>query len=86
MPRGKPHSAEFKARPALESLQGAKTVGEVAAEHGLNPNLVRNRKARAESDVFCQQNLSRRDCGGNPGPNRNRKEAACTALSRERSR
>ena len=26
------------------------------------------------------------DCGGNPGPNRNRKEAACTALSRERSR
>lgn len=58
MPRGKPHSAEFKARPALESLQGAKTVGEVAAEHGLNPNLVRNRKARAESDVFCQQNLA----------------------------
>ena len=51
MPRGKPHSAEFKARPALESLQGAKTVGEVAAEHGLNPNLVRNRKARAESDL-----------------------------------
>lgn len=39
MPRGKPHSAEFKARPALESLQGAKTVGEVAAEHGLNPKL-----------------------------------------------
>ena len=36
--------------------------------------------------VFCQQPLSRRDCGGNPGPNRNRKEAACTAPSRERSR
>lgn len=51
MPRGKPHSAEFKARPALESLQGAKTVGEVAAEHGLNPNLVGNWKARAESDL-----------------------------------
>ena len=24
-----------------------------------------------------------RDCGGNPGPNRNRKESACTALSSE---
>lgn len=51
MPKGKPYSAEFKARPALEALQGAKTVGEVAAEHGLNPNLVRNRKAKAESDL-----------------------------------
>lgn len=50
MPRGKPHSAEFKARPALEALQGAKTVGEIAAEHGLNPNLVRNWKTKAESD------------------------------------
>lgn len=51
MPKGKPHSAEFKARPALEALQGAKTVGEIAAEHGLNPNLVRNWKAKAESDL-----------------------------------
>lgn len=51
MPKGKPHSAEFKARPALEALQGAKTVGEIAAEHGLNPNLVRNWKAKAESGL-----------------------------------
>lgn len=42
MPKGKPHSVEFKARPVLEALQGAKTAGEIAAEHGLNPNLVRN--------------------------------------------
>lgn len=38
------------------------------------------------TDVDVQLKLRRRDCGGNPGPNRNRKEAACTALSRERSR
>lgn len=42
MPKGKPYSAEFKARLVLEAPQGAKTVGEIAAEHGLNPNLVRN--------------------------------------------
>mgnify|MGYP000349216343 FL=1 len=35
----------------LEALQGAKTVGEIAAEHGLNPNLVRNWEAKAESDL-----------------------------------
>ena len=35
----------------LEALQGAKTVNELAAEHGLNPNLVRNWKAKAESDL-----------------------------------
>ena len=36
--------------------------------------------------VFCQQELSERGCGGNPGPNRNRKESACTAPSRDGSR
>lgn len=51
MPKGKPYSAEFKARLVLEALQGAKTVGEIAAEHSLNPNLVRNWKAKAESDL-----------------------------------
>ena len=51
MPKGKPHSAEFKARLALEAPQGAKTVSEIAAEHGLNPNLVRNWEAKAESDL-----------------------------------
>lgn len=51
MPKGKPYSAEFKARLVPEAPQGAKTVGEIAAKHGLNPNLVRNRKAKAESDL-----------------------------------
>ena len=36
--------------------------------------------------VSANLKLTTWDCGGNPGPNRNRKEAACTALSRERSR
>lgn len=51
MPKGKPYSAEFKARLVLEALQGAKTVNEIAAEHDLNPNLVRNWKAKAESEL-----------------------------------
>ena len=54
MPKGKPYSAEFKARvvlEVLEALQGAKAVNELAAEHDLNPNLARNRKAKAESGL-----------------------------------
>lgn len=42
---------------------------------------------RADGDgVSATVKTTNWDCGGNPGPNRNRKEAACTALSRERSR
>lgn len=33
MPKGKPCSAEFKARVVLEALRGAKTVNELAAGH-----------------------------------------------------
>ena len=51
MPKGKPYPAEFKARVVLEALQGARTVNDIAAEHDLNPNLVRNWKAKAESDL-----------------------------------
>lgn len=51
MLKGKPHSAEFKARLVLELLRGAKTVNEIAAEHDLNPNLARNQKAKVESEL-----------------------------------
>lgn len=51
MPKGKPFSAEFRAGLVLEVLQGAKTVNEIAAEHDLNPNLVRNWKVKAESEL-----------------------------------
>ena len=51
MPKGKPYPAEFKARVVLEALQGARTVNEIAAEHDLNPNLVRKWVAKAEGDL-----------------------------------
>ena len=51
MPKGKPYSAEFKARVVLEALQGAKTVNEIASEHDLSPNLVRKWVAKAEGDL-----------------------------------
>ena len=51
MPKGKPHPAELKARVALEVMHGEKTAAEVAAEHDLNPNLVRKWVAKAEGDL-----------------------------------
>ncbi|WP_322155019.1 transposase [Paratractidigestivibacter sp.] len=51
MPRGKPYTAELKAKVVLEALQGARAVNETAASHELNPNLVGNRKAKAESGL-----------------------------------
>ena len=51
MPRGKPYSAEFKARVVRGALRGARTVNEIASEHDLDPNLVRNWRAKAESGL-----------------------------------
>lgn len=51
MPKGKAYPAEFKARVVLEALQGAETVNDIAARYDLNPNLVRNWKAKAESNM-----------------------------------
>ena len=51
MPKGKPHPAEPKARVAIEMMRGEKTVNNVAAEHGLSPNLVRKWAAKAESEM-----------------------------------
>ena len=51
MPKGKPYTAEFKAKVTLEALQGARTVSEIASAYELNPNMVRNWKAKAESDL-----------------------------------
>lgn len=51
MPKGKPYPADFKARVVLEVMQGAETLNDVAARYDLNPNLVRNWKAKAESDL-----------------------------------
>ncbi len=51
MPKGKPYPAEFKAKVTLEALQGARTVNEIASAYDLNPNLVRNWKAKAEAEL-----------------------------------
>jgi transposase-like protein len=32
----KQHSAEFKAKVALEALKGVKTINELASEHGVH--------------------------------------------------
>jgi transposase-like protein len=39
------HSAEFKFRVALEAATGLKTISELASEHAIHPNLVRQWKS-----------------------------------------
>jgi transposase-like protein len=36
------YTPEFKSKLVLELLQGEKQLGELAAEHNLNPNMLRN--------------------------------------------
>ena len=40
-------TGEFKARVALEAIQGHRTVAELAAKHGLHPNLIMQWKRQA---------------------------------------
>ena len=48
-PKGKPNSAEFKARLVLEALQGAKAVGKIAAERDyLHGGLLKRRSIDIE--------------------------------------
>ena len=37
----------------LEALQGAETANELAFEHDLNPNLVKNWVAKATFEIAC---------------------------------
>lgn len=49
------HSAEFKAQVALEAIGGQTPLAELAAKHGVNPNLVAKWKREAMdkmADVF----------------------------------
>lgn len=41
------HSAEFKARVALEALSGAHTIAELSAKHGVHPNMIAQWKRKA---------------------------------------
>ena len=40
----KQHSAEFKARVAMASLSGEKTLAELSAEFGVHPTMISNWK------------------------------------------
>jgi len=59
MAKHKVHSAEFKAMVALEALSGAHTLAELAARHGVHPNMISKWKAKAAKglpDLFAKKN------------------------------
>ena len=44
-------SAEFKAKVALESLVGDKTLAELSAKHGVHPNMIAAWKRHAKDSL-----------------------------------
>jgi len=44
-------SAEFKAKVALEALVGDKTLSELAAKHGVHPNMITQWKRQAKEQL-----------------------------------
>lgn len=46
---------EFKTKLVLEVLQGEKELNEIASEHNINPNMLRNWKSEK-----CQPSLRRK--------------------------
>ena len=51
-------SADFKAKVALEALVGDKTLSELAAKHGVHPNMIAQWKRQAKDslpDVFAKK-------------------------------
>jgi transposase len=53
------HSAQFKARIAMEALRGIKTVAEIAAENGVHPTMVtrwKNELTEGAADLFERKN------------------------------
>jgi len=44
-------SAEFKAKVALESLVGDKTLAELSAKHGVHPNMIAAWKRQAKESL-----------------------------------
>ncbi len=51
------YSAEFKAKIVLEVLQGEKELNVIAAEQGINPNMIRGWKKEFlanASQAFCE--------------------------------
>lgn len=57
------HSPIFKAKVALEALEGRKTIRELGLEHGVHPNLITHWKNRILDRLpeFFQEGLPRPD-------------------------
>ncbi len=56
------YSAEFKAKIALEAIKGELTISELAAKHGIHPNLITQWKRHAVeglADVFSGKSGAR---------------------------
>lgn len=47
----KQHSADFKAKVALEALKGLKTINELASDHGVHPTQINQWKKQALDDL-----------------------------------
>lgn len=47
MTKRRQHSAEFKAKVALEAIQGKRTINEIAAEHEIHPVQLQQWKKQA---------------------------------------
>lgn len=58
MAKRRSFSADFKARVALEALSGAHTMAELAAKHGVHPNMIAQWKRKAQEglpEVFSRK-------------------------------
>ena len=55
------HSAEFKAKVALEALKEENTVGEIGARYGLHPKMVSQWKQEFIENASCIFSRNKRD-------------------------
>ena len=51
MSKRRKFTPEFKAKLVLEALREERQIGEIAKEHGINPNLIRNWKKEFEGNA-----------------------------------
>ena len=75
----KEHSAEFKAKVALEALRGRKTTNEIASEFQIHPNLVTKWKGQLHEQA---NTLFRPPTGGRTTKSRRRIAGATLPANR----
>ena len=79
------HSAEFKARVAVEAIRGLKTVSQIAADNQIHPVQVSQWKQQmleASAEVFSRGRESQ-GSGGSEGADKERLERKVGQLSME---